>query len=151
MRAVLAVALALAVTGCNFGDDEEPSALERADFVVDLDKGSTLESDEGLGGVALTERGAKTLVTIEVADPPGPTQQAEIRRGNCDVIDVAVAYRLSPVEDGLSETVVDVPLRELRRAGYLVMVHDVPSEEQLGALCGDLARSQPPSAAPTFD
>ena len=58
-------------------------------------------------------------------------------------------YPLNAVEDGVSEKIVDVSLSHLRRAGYLVMV-GAPGPH-LGGLCGDLYRSQPPDAAPTFD
>jgi hypothetical protein len=147
--AVSAVAAVL-VAGCSFGGNDESSAFEDADFVVDL--GRNDQPDRRYGVVGLTgERGGRTRVSIEFFDPTSPRQQAEIRGGNCTSINVAVSYRLSPLADGKSETVVDVPLGELRRRGYLVMVHEVAEEDRLGSFCGDLARSQPPSAAPVFD
>jgi hypothetical protein len=151
MRAA-AVFAVLALTGCSLGGgDEEEGATAKADFVVNLDDGSTLAAEDDLGTVGLTSRDRKTVVTIEVANPGKGRRQAEIRRGNCESIDAGITYMLGPVVDGKSETVVDTPLRVLRRGGYLVMVHDVPAEARIDGICGDLYRSQPPSAAPTFD
>jgi hypothetical protein len=148
MRFLLA-AVVVALVGCDFGDDEEAQPFADANFVVDL--GRNDQPDNRYGVVGLTrEAGGRTRVSIEFFDPPTPRQQAEIRRGDCSTIDLAVTYRLSPLVDGKSETVVEVPLAQLRR-GYMVMVHEVAAEQRLGTFCGDLARSQPPSAAPVFD
>jgi hypothetical protein len=145
MRMLLAVALALAASGCSLGGGEE-SARAEADFVTDLIKLG--RDDEQFGVVGLERAGQKTRVVIEVFDPERPLLEAEIQSGNCDVLG-SVVYPLNAVEDGVSETIVNVSLTHLRRAGYLVMVG--PPGPHLGGLCGDLYRSRPPDAAPTFD
>jgi hypothetical protein len=145
MRPVIAVMLLFAATGCAFGEEKQRVA-DRASFVADLIR---LGRDGEFGVVGLAPAGKKTRVLIEVFDPPSGPQAAEIRRGNCDVLDGATAYRLTPVSDGFSETTVDVSLQHLRRTGYAVLV-GIPATH-LGGLCGDLYRSQPPGAAPTFD
>jgi hypothetical protein len=150
MRVLLAVALALAASGCSLGGNDDQTT-PKGDFVVRLDDRSTTEPESDLGAVALTARNGKTIVTIDVSSPGAARQQAEIRRGNCDSIDFAVTYQLEPLVDGKSETVVDARLALLRRGGYLVLVHDVPAETRLGGVCADLAKAQPPDAAPTFD
>jgi hypothetical protein len=155
MHAVRAAAALLALTGCmaagcSLGGDDEPRTA-KGDFVVSLDRRSTLEPESDFGAVGLIARDGKTIVTVEVSKPAAPRQQAEIRRGNCESIDLAITYQLEPLLDGKSETVVNAPLRVLRRGGYVVLVHDVPAEARIGDVCGDLAKSQPPSAAPTFD
>lgn len=152
MRRLALVALAsIALGGCDFGGEEEKSELQGAEYVANLDDRTTEDPDDDLGGVGMTAEGQKTRITISVRNPRVPRQQAEIRQGNCDVLGMAVAYPLRHVENGTSQTVIDVPLRDLRRAGYVVTVHDVASEARLGSVCADLAKAQPPDAAPTFD
>jgi hypothetical protein len=151
MRLTVATVAVMLLAGCSFGgEDDESSAFEEADFVVNLDDGATTEFDEGLGAVALTRRGRRTLVEIEVESPRAASQQAEIRRGNCQSIDTAITYALQPVADGRSETVVNAPLDVLKN-GYMVMVHDVPAETRLGGICADLSRARPPDAVPVFE
>jgi hypothetical protein len=146
MWAVVAAAVLLALSGCMFGGGEKESAAASADFVTGLIKLG--REDEQHGVVGLERAGQKTRVLIEVFEPERPLLEAEIQSGNCDVLG-SVVYPLNAVRDGVSETIVNVALGHLRRAGYLVMV-GAPGA-QLGGLCGDLYRSRPPDAAPTFD
>jgi hypothetical protein len=148
LLALTAVAL---LSGCDLGGEDEESALHDAQFVASFDDAATEESDSGLGGVGLAAQGAKTLVTIELEAPRAPRQQAEIRQGNCQVVGGGVAYALRQVDDGTSETVVDAPIGELRRRGYLVIVHDTAADRQIRGICADLAKAQPPDAAPAFE
>jgi hypothetical protein len=141
--AVLIVSIALA--GCSLGEDKPESAVAASQFVTELVR---LGSDEEHGGVGLSSVGDKTRVVVEVSGPPTDPGEVEILSGNCDVLGTAV-YALQPLEDGVSTTVVDIGLRSLRRMGYAVMVFDASGMP--GGLCGDLAQSQPPSSAPTFD
>jgi hypothetical protein len=142
---------AVLLAGCSLGgDDGASSAFEDADFVVNLDDRETEESEEDLGAVALTRRGGRTLVEIEVENPRASSQQAEIRRGNCGTIDFAITYTLQAVGEGKSETVVNAPLDVLRN-GYMVLVHDVPAEIRLSGICADLSRARPPDAVPVFE
>jgi hypothetical protein len=151
MRRIALSALAVVLlAGCSLGGDDEASAFEDADFVVNLDDGETEELEEDLGAVALTRRGGRTLVEIEVEDPRASSQQAEIRRGNCESIDFAITYTLQAVADGKSETVVNAPLNVLRD-NYMILVHDVPAETRLGGICADLSRARPPDAVPVFE
>lgn len=134
-----------AAPACSFGGEEQ-GAAERADYVTDLIRLG--RDDERRGVVGLERAGQRTRVLIEVFEPERERMTAEIQSGNCDVLGTTV-YALNVVEDGVSETVVDVSLSHLRRAGYLVLVG--AASPHLGGLCGDLYRSQPPDAAPTFD
>jgi hypothetical protein len=145
MRPLATAAVLLALAGCMVGGDEE-SATANADFITDLIKLG--REDEPYGVVGLQRVGQKTRVLIEVFEPERPLLEAEIQSGNCDVLG-SVVYPLNAVRDGRSETVVNVGLGHLRRAGYLVMVG--PPGPHLGGLCGDLYRSRPPDAAPTFE
>jgi hypothetical protein len=143
--AVLALCL---LAGCSIGgDDDERRATDASQFVADLTRQDQEEGE--FGSVGLSAAGTMSRVIVEVLDPPPVSQEVEIRSGNCQVVGSAVTYRLAPLDNGISETVVNVPLRTLRRMGYLVMVRD--SGAPIGGLCADLAQAQPPSAAPTFD
>jgi hypothetical protein len=146
MRVAVAAVVMCLLVGCSLSDEDEPSSATKANFVSDLIR---LGKDEQYGVVGLVRAGEKTRVLIEVVDPPSDQQSAEIRRGNCHVLDGATVYRLKTVVEGSSETIVDVPLSHLRRTGYAVLV-GVPSPH-IASLCGDLYRSKPPNAAPTFD
>jgi hypothetical protein len=146
MRVAVAAAVMSLLAGCSLSDEDEPSSVAKANFVSDLIR---VGQDEQYGVVGLVSARDKTRVLIEVVDPPSDPQTAEIRQGNCYVLDGATAYRLKTVVGGSSETVIDVPLSHLRRAGYAVLV-GVPSPH-LPSLCSDLYRSKPPDAAPTFD
>src|SRR5918999_2283534 len=110
MRIAASALAVMLLAGCSLGGGDDSSAFEDADLVVSLDDGETGELDEDLGAVGLTRRGRRTLVEIEVENPRAPDQQAEIRRGNCQSIDLAISYTLQSVADGKSEKVVNAPL-----------------------------------------
>ena len=145
-RALGALILALFLTGCSLGgDDREKSAVASSQFLTDLIR---LGSEEERGKVGLTAVDGKTRVVVEVS-APSSGQVAEIHGGNCDVLGGGVIYQLAPLKSGVSTTVVDIGLGPLRRMGYLVLVRG--AELGPGGLCGDLAKAQPPSAAPSFE
>ncbi len=66
------------------------------------------------------------------AQTPKPTLAADIRTGDCSTSGTR-QYPLNVV-DGQSDTVVDVPLRELLDRGYIVWIGDFAQD---GPLCGD--------------
>jgi hypothetical protein len=138
------LSLLLALSGCSLGNDDDEEVKVDAEFVVDLVR---LGSDRTTGKVGLSnEPDGKTLVEIALMEPASG-QRAEIRRGNCDVRSTDVTYTLPPLVAGRSQRILDLPLRDLRRAGYHVFVQDA---EGIEGVCGDLARSQPPDT-PTFE
>jgi hypothetical protein len=147
MRGALCVLfVGLALAGCSLGGDgDEKSATASAQFVTELVRPGT---EEQHGSVGLSDAGGKTRVVVEVLHPSG-RQVAEIRTGNCDVLGAGVAYVLAPFEAGVSTTTVDVGLNALRKMGYLVTVREGSSGP--GGLCGDLAKSHSPSAAPSYE
>jgi hypothetical protein len=147
--ALSALILVFSVSGCSFGgDDESESAVASSEFVTELIR---LGREGEHGRVGISAAGSKTTIVVELSDPGEESLNAEVRRGNCDVIDGATAYPLQPVTAGVSRTVVDVPLAHLRQTGYLVLVGLASQHFGVSGLCADLAQSQPPSAAPTFD
>lgn len=143
LLAVLVVSVTIA--GCSLDEDKPESAVAGSQFITELIR---LGGDDPYGRVGLSAVGNKTRVVVEVSEPPRDQREAEIDSGNCDVLGTTV-YALQPLRDGLSTTVVDIRLDALRRMGYTVMVPDASGGP--GGLCGDLARAQPASAAPTFD
>lgn len=152
-RLLFLLAAAALLAGCAIGGDgDDESVLERTQFVVPFIDLQSQAEDEAVGGVGLTGRGSRTAVTIDVDDPRGPVLQADVRLGNCaDVMSQGVVYKLQPVEDGTSETVVDLPLREFRRLGYMVMVHHPGAVSTTQGLCADLTKARSPDAAPVYD
>lgn len=150
MRTALAVVLvSVAAAGCSLrGKDGEPeSATASSAFVADLIR---LGQERTFGRVGLTAVQGRTRVVVEVDEASAARTAPHITTGNCDVLGSGVVYVLRPFRDRVSETLVDVGLAPLRRMGYVVLVGD-PRFGPGGGLCGDLARSQPPGATPTFD
>jgi hypothetical protein len=144
-RLVSALVVLLAFSGCSISGDDDQGGTINAEFVVELVR---LGSEKSAGTVGLSaEPGGKTRVEIVLLEP-ATGQRVEIRGGNCDVIDSAAAYSLAPLVEGRSQSVVDAYESQLRRAGYLVLVHDAAG---IGGVCGNLARSKPAEAAPTFE
>lgn len=152
MRLVLALAAiagaVIVFASYAVGRARDDRDLRKADFVVALAGLGGDDQDQGL--VELRAAGErKTVVAVEVFEPR-EGEVAEVRGGNCDLMDGSAAYALEPMLDGRSETTLDVPLAPFRRSGYLVMVRR-PAPGLSGALCADLARSQPPDSAPVFE
>jgi hypothetical protein len=149
-RALGALLVAVALAGCSLaGGDEPESATASAQFVTDLIR---LGQDESFGQVGLTAVRRSTRVVVELEEEESTTARLapHITTGNCDVLGSGVVYALNAFRDRVSETVVDIELEPLRRMGYVVLVGD-PRFGPTGGVCGDLAKAQPPSAAPTFD
>jgi hypothetical protein len=145
-RGIAALLVALAA-GCTVGGDDEPeSATAASAFVTELVR---LGQEKTFGTVGVSPDSGKTRVVVEVAEDP-PAEAPHITTGNCDTLGSGVVYQLAPFGGRVSETVVDVDLDQLRRAGYVVLVGD-PRFGPTGGMCGDLAQAHPPGAAPTFD
>jgi predicted lipoprotein with Yx(FWY)xxD motif len=100
------------------------------------------------GTVTLEAMGTQTKVTIDLAGAPaGVNQPAHIHEGTCATLNPAPAFPLSPVQDGKSDTVVDVALDTLLAGSYAINVHRSPAEIAVYVACGDLVASA--QAAPT--
>jgi hypothetical protein len=139
--------LVATVAGCSWDGDEEPeSATASSSFVTELVR---LGREETFGRVGLSAVGGTTRIVVEVAEVQ-PREPPHVTTGNCDVLGGGVVYELDPFRDRVSETVVDIELTPLRRMGYVVIV-GVRRFGPVGGLCADLAKSQPPSATPTFE
>jgi hypothetical protein len=153
---VVIAAAALVVAGCG---GEDGSAVEREEFIVELEIPLTFELDEPdvYGRVGMSPNGRNgTRVVIRLDKPFRSPMEAYIRRGGCGGGGFRLSvpdYELGEVEDGKLDTEVDVPTRDLR-TGHALVVREPISEEQLEkssernrifekGVCGDLSSADP--------
>ena len=93
-----------------------------------------------LGTVTLTALGDKTRVEIALANAPADVPQpAHIHAGTCAKLDPKPKYPLAVVLDGISTSVVDVPMAQLVGGGFAVNVHKSTTDIPTYIACGDLA------------
>ena len=98
------------------------------------------ENKSGESGTAvLVEEDGKTKVTVNLTgSPSGVPQPAHIHSGACPTPG-AIAYPLTDVVDGVSETVLDVDLATLKAGLPLALnVHKSNEEIKTYVACGDL-------------
>ena len=97
------------------------------------------QNNSGESGTAtLEDMDGKTKVSIELAGAPANTPQpAHIHVGECKNPGV-VKYPLSNVVDGKSESVLDVPLNDLRGPQYVINVHKSAKEAKVYVSCGEI-------------
>jgi hypothetical protein len=141
MRRALLVAVAL-LAGCG-GDDG--SAVEREDFIVELEIPLIPELDEpevyGQAGMSPNGRNG-TRIVIRLDKPFKSRLEAFIRRGGCGSFRGAMTapdYPLPDVKGGRLDAEVDAPLFELRR-GYVLVVREPLSEEEIDKAHRDRVR-----------
>ena len=132
---LLTVATLALLTGCDVGGDEssDASRIDEAQLLVGLG------NDGAAGTAGLTDQGGRTWIALSVKDA-ADTMRAEIRRGRClEQID-SVEYVLNDLKGGKSETVLDLPLREVTNpsSSYIVMVRPL-SGGFSGSTCGNLS------------
>ena len=93
-----------------------------------------------LGTVTLSAMGDKTRVDVALANAPTDAPQpAHIHEGPCAKLNPKPKYPLTPVVDGVSTTVVDVPMAQLMAGGFAVNVHKSPTDIATYVACGDIA------------
>lgn len=100
------------------------------------------QNDSGMAGVAtLTGMNDSTLVTLALTGAPvGVTQPAHIHTGSCAEIG-GVVYPLEFPVNGVSETVLNVPLDTILGELPLALnVHKSPQEASVYVACVDLAQ-----------
>lgn len=111
-----------------------PTAV--SEVVVNLTK----QKDSTESGTAtLSEVGGKVKVTLKLTGAPaGVTQPAHIHVGKCPEVG-AVKYPLTSLVDGMSETMLDVTLAQLKSELPLgINVHKSGAESKVYVSCGDL-------------
>jgi hypothetical protein len=138
------LALALLASGCGGGGDDGGSAdggLAGSEAAVTMEA----VNDSGENGTAslFSESGGKTRVLI---DTDGPfdrefEQPVEIVKGECPEPTGETAFELITLQDGISESTIDIPLEELRSGGYVIVVHKSATDDALTE-CGTIAATE---------
>jgi hypothetical protein len=116
---------------------EEMTSPAMSEFTITLAD----QNDSGESGTAvLVEEDGKVKVTLSLTGAPvGVTQPAHIHVGACPDVG-AVKYPLTSPVDGVSETVLNVTLDQLRSELPLGLnVHKSVAESSVYVSCGNLA------------
>lgn len=93
------------------------------------------------GTATLTPEGRKTKVVIEMSNSPaGVAQPAHIHKGTCANLDKAPKWKLEPVKDGKSTTVVPASLKTILKAKTAINVHKSLKEIKDYVACGDIVK-----------
>ncbi|HTV73989.1 MAG TPA: hypothetical protein VME66_09820 [Candidatus Acidoferrales bacterium] len=91
------------------------------------------------GAIVLTPIGPKTKVEVVVAnEPPGIPQPTHVHVGPCAKLVPTPTYVLTSTLDGLSVTILDVPMTKLTDGTFAVNVHESPTQISHYVACGDL-------------
>jgi hypothetical protein len=102
----------------------------------------TLEAQNNSGetGTAtLTPQGDKTKVVILLSNAPaGVVQPAHIHLGTCDKLDKAPKWKLEPLKNGQSTTVVPASLDTILKEKTAINVHKSAAEIQVYVSCGNI-------------
>lgn len=94
-----------------------------------------------LGTVTLTAVGDKTRVDVALANAPTDVPQpAHVHAGSCATLDPKPKYPLTTVVDGMSTTMLDVPMSQLVAGGLAVNVHKSTKEIPVYVTCGELGK-----------
>ncbi len=116
-------------------DSATPSATTNEINVTISEQKASGES----GTATLMEVDSKVKVTLKMTGAPaGVTQPAHIHLGKCPDVG-AVKYPLTSPIDGMSETILDVTLAQLKSELPLgINVHKSATEAKVYISCGDL-------------
>ena len=125
----------MACSGCGGDSSSASESTGREDVFVMLAE----QSGSGESGTAtLTPLGDRTKVMLELKSPVAASQPAHIHEGSCSKLVASPAYGLSDVESGLSTSVVDAKLSDLRRGSFAINVHESASAAGNYVSCGDI-------------
>lgn len=135
------VLLVVAACGGSSGGNSAaaPStAAQASSGAVEVTLGELNGSGE-TGTATLMPAGAgKTRVVAEIMNATSRSQPAHIHRGTCAQLDPTPLYGLVNVQNGRSETVVDVPLSKLTAGGLALNVHQSNDQLDRYVACGNL-------------
>jgi len=91
------------------------------------------------GAVVLTPLGDKTRVMIALANAPaGAIQPAHFHVGPCATLTAKPTYPLKTVDEGISTTILNIPIDKLVGQGFAVNVHKSASEGGVYTSCGNI-------------
>jgi hypothetical protein len=104
--------------------------------------GMSAQNNSGeVGTVTLFNRGAKTLVVINLDGAPHGPQPAHVHRGTCDNLNPKPEFPLSNAVNGRSTTLLPVSEARLLSGNYSVNVHQSTTNLGRYVSCGHLYRS----------
>jgi hypothetical protein len=143
IAALLAV---LTLAGCG-GDEVADVTNEVAETGADLlEEATTIDLAEqngsGITGTATVTpvSESQTEVVLDVTgDPSDEPRPAHIHEGTCADLDPTPAYPLESVQDGHSETTVDVSALELLAEPFAIDVHRSEADAGTYVACGEIA------------
>ncbi len=91
------------------------------------------------GTVALKLLDGQTVVEVHVVnEPSGEVQTAHIHHGTCASVKPPIIHALSPLVDGTSESLLDVPLSKILATPSVVEVHSSYKTEDRSLACANL-------------
>ena len=133
LLALAAGLLALALAGC--GGDDGGAGGGGGEVTVELAE----QNGSGQSGTAtLAPAGdGQTLVTLELSNPGSDPQPVHVHSGSCAELG-EVAYPLTNLEGGTSETTVDTTIEELQSGGFAINAHESEANIQNYVACGDI-------------
>jgi len=92
------------------------------------------------GAVILTPLGDTTRVEVAIANaPPGAIQPVHFHTGPCATLG-KVIYPLKSVDEGLSTTILKVPIDKLVGQGLAVNIHKSAAEIGVYTSCGNIGK-----------
>ncbi|MGH3029824.1 MAG: CHRD domain-containing protein [Gaiellaceae bacterium] len=127
-------ALSLMAAGCG-GDDDDGAGGEAVEVELTEQNGS------GQSGTATLEAAGEgqTTVTLELSNPPDVPQPVHIHEGTCAELNPQPAFPLENLEDGTSETTVDISVEELQSGEYAINAHASEEDVETYVACGDIS------------
>jgi hypothetical protein len=130
-----AVALIAGVAGCGSGSEGESAGA--AELTLELIE----QSSSGQDGTAtfMPLGGGRTRIVLELTNPPDVPQPAHVHNGSCDDLgDPVVA--LTSVENGTSETDVEMSLDALEQGDLVIHAHKSEAEYDVSVACAPIER-----------
>lgn len=136
MTIVGLLAVGLVAGGCNGDGDSEPAggSGNGDEVTVQLEE----QNDSGVSGEAtLTAEGEdQTKVELDIeGGEEGTPHPVHVHAGTCDELG-AVEHPLADVEDGSSETTIDVGLEELQDGEFAINAHESAENIENYVACG---------------
>ncbi len=127
-------ALSLVAAACG-GDDDEGAGGEAVEVELSEQNGS------GQSGTATLEPAgeSQTTVTLELSNPPDVPQPVHIHEGTCADLNPQPAFPLENLEDGTSETTVDISVEDLQSGEYAINAHASEEDVETYVACGDIS------------
>jgi hypothetical protein len=136
---VMAIGLILAVVtlGCAKADNAvAQGAVTDRPLTVTL----ASQNNSGISGTAmLIPRGNQTQVLISITGArAGASEPTHIHEGQCGPHLGKIVYPLKNVEDGRSDTTLNVPLSSLTHGTYAINVHESAQNIGTSVACGNI-------------